>query len=287
MPTERDEALTLLHRPIPPYPEGFAGRGIVIPGGGKYFPCAWVCLQMLRELGCSLPIECWYLGDGEMSAEMCRLVEPLDVRCVDALEVRLRSPARILNGWELKPYAIVHSRFEEVLMLDADVVPIVDPSFLFEEPAYRKCGAIFWPDDERFGPEHVIWRLSGIQYRDEPQVESGQILVNKRRSWEALVLTMRMNEHSDFWYRHIYGDKDTFHIGWRKAGSDYAMPSRGIHHLPLVNCHHDFTGRRVFQHRNFAKWTLEKDNPTIPDFVYEDRCLYHLNVLRNVWLSRA
>ena len=41
----------------------FRGRGIVICGGGaKYFPCAWVTLKMLRHLGCTLPIELWYLG---------------------------------------------------------------------------------------------------------------------------------------------------------------------------------------------------------------------------------
>jgi hypothetical protein len=42
-----------------PYPaERFAGRGIVICGGGaKYFPGVWVCVKMLRHLECWLPIE--------------------------------------------------------------------------------------------------------------------------------------------------------------------------------------------------------------------------------------
>src|SRR5262249_53503064 len=35
------------------YPGGFAGRGIVIAAGGPtYFPCAYVCVSVLRELGC-------------------------------------------------------------------------------------------------------------------------------------------------------------------------------------------------------------------------------------------
>jgi hypothetical protein len=43
---------------IPSRPEGLSGRGIVICGGGqRYFPCAWICIQMLRGLGCALPIE--------------------------------------------------------------------------------------------------------------------------------------------------------------------------------------------------------------------------------------
>lgn len=285
MTDELNEALNVLKRPLPAYPGGFIGRGVVIPGGGAYFPCAWVCIRMLRELGCSMPIELWYLGCEELGNDMRHLVEPLGVRCIDSLEVRRGNPSRILNGWELKPYAILHSRFEEVLMLDADVVPVVDPTYLFESPQYRTHGAVFWPDKERFGPEHAIWRLMGLPYRDEPEVESGQVLVDKRRCWQPLVLTMWMNEHSDFWYRHIYGDKDTFHMAWRKVGIEYAMPARGIHHLPQVNCHHDFDGQRIFQHRNRAKWTLDGKNPRIADFRYEERCLFHLNALRQVWRS--
>src|SRR5206468_3920334 len=42
------------------------GRGIVICGGGmKYFTNAWVCIKMLRRLGCRLPIQFWFLGRGE------------------------------------------------------------------------------------------------------------------------------------------------------------------------------------------------------------------------------
>ena len=68
----------LLENPLP-YPEGrFQGQGIVICGGGeRYFPSAWVCMNMLRDLGCELPIELWYLGDQEMSAYMIDLVTPL------------------------------------------------------------------------------------------------------------------------------------------------------------------------------------------------------------------
>ena len=104
------------------------GRGIVICGGGsRYFPCAWVCIHMLRHLGCTLPIELWHLGPAEMNATLRPLIEPLGVTCVDALEVRKTHPCRILNGWELKPYSIIYSRFDDVLFLDADNVPVVDP----------------------------------------------------------------------------------------------------------------------------------------------------------------
>jgi len=138
----------------PPYPEGrYSGRGIVTcAGGDKYFPSAWVQINMLRYLGCTLPVELWHLGRQELTEDMAELVKPLGVTCVDAHQVRERYPSRILNGWEVKPYSIIHSGFEEVLFLDADNVPVVDPGFLFDTPQYREFGAVLWPDYRCLSP---------------------------------------------------------------------------------------------------------------------------------------
>src|SRR5215471_5139127 len=100
-----------------PYPaERFHRRGIVYCGGGDlYFPCAWVSIAMLRRMGCDLPVEFWYRGPREMTPEMIALLAPLGVTCVDAYEVARAYPFRRLDGWELKPFAIAHSGFREVL----------------------------------------------------------------------------------------------------------------------------------------------------------------------------
>src|SRR5438046_8850160 len=112
---------------LTPIPSG-SGKGIVICGGGmKYFPCAWVCINRLRALGCQLPIELWYLGSSEMNLEMESLLKPLDVRCIDGVKIRAQHPARILNGWESTPFAIIHSSFQEVILRDADTAPVVTP----------------------------------------------------------------------------------------------------------------------------------------------------------------
>src|SRR6185369_8508484 len=204
---------------IPPYPEEFRGRGIIICGGGlKYFTCAWVCIHMLRRGGCRLPIELWHLGPGEMTSEMAALVRPLEVTCVDACQLRKSFPARILQGWALKPYAILHSRFREVLLLDADNVATVDPSYLFETPDFRNTGAAFWPDYKfAYGKKaRAIWKSCGLRAPREREFESGQILVDKQRCWRALCLSMWFNENADFFYQYIHGDKETFHLAFRK-----------------------------------------------------------------------
>lgn len=287
-PTEEDahrarlEAVAAASYPFPA--ERFAGRGIVICGGGfKYFPCVWVCVNMLRHLGCQLPIEVWHLGQSEMTAQMRGLLEPLGVRCVDGLEMRQTYPARRLHGWELKAYSLLHCTFREVLLLDADNVPVLDPTYLFDEPEYLATGAAFWPDFSRLGRERSIWKLTGVPPREEPEFESGQILLDKARCWHALQVAMHLNEYSDFYYRQVHGDKETFHLAWRKLNQDYAMPQRGIEALDATMCQHDFRGRRVFQHRNSDKWRLWCRNRRIHGFRHEHECRRFLAELAPRW----
>lgn len=267
------------------YPgDKFSGRGIVISAGGeRYFTNAYVCVNILRMLGCNLPIQFWHLGPAEMTDEMREIVKPLGVECIDAYEVRKEYPVRTLNGWELKPFAIIHSRFEEVLALDADNVAALNPEFLFDTPEYQKTGAIFWPDYGRLGKARLIWELTGVSYRDEPEFESGQIIVDKRRCWKALQVTMHLNEYSNHYYNHVHGDKETFHIAWRKIEQEYSMPERGIHSLAGTMCQHDFYGQRVFQHRNMRKWQLNGRNDAVNDFMHEAECLRFVDDLRSQW----
>lgn len=276
-------------RDIPKPPFSFQGRGIVICGGGvRYFTNAWVCISILRQLGCTLPIELWHLGSGEMDDEMRRLVAPLNVACVDAVEVARKYPVRKLGGWQSKPYAILHSRFQEVLFLDADNVPVRNPEYLFDSRQYRKTGAIFWPDYvSRSEKPDVAWESCGIERPGRTEFESGQIIVDKTRVWNALRLALWFNEHSDFYYQHVHGDKETFHLAFHKLKQPYGFVQTPIHPLAGTMCQHDFQGRRVFQHRNMDKWNLFLRNRRVADFWLEDDCLRHVQELRERWDGMA
>ena len=272
---------------IPPYRGGFDGRGIVLcAGGSRYFTNAWVCIRMLRRLGCRLPIELWHLGKKEVDETMNALLRPYGVECVDAAKLRRRHPARILKGWELKSYAILHCRFREVLFLDADNVPVRDPEFLFDTPQFRETGAVFWPDYH--GPGHnkkapAIWRSCGLREPREREFESGQIVVDKERCWRALCLCLWFNENSDFYYQYVHGDKETFHLAFRKVRQSYSLVSTPIHTLEGTMCQHDFDGQRLFQHRNMDKWDLLLCNRRVRDFWFEEECRGYLNELREIW----
>lgn len=271
---------------IAEYPNRFEGRGIVICGGGiRYFTNAWVCIHMLRRLGCRLPVQLWHLGSKELNEEMRSLIAPLGVECVDAHRLRRKFPARLVHGWVLKPYAIVHCPFREILLLDADNVPVVNPEFLFETAQFRETGAIFWPD-YFYKPNKkatAIWRSCGLRRPSEPEFETGQIVVDKKRCWRVLQLSMWFNENSDFYYRHIHGDKETFHLAFRKLCQPYALVPTKIQALEGTMCQHDFEGRRILQHRNMDKWDIMMCNRRVKDFWLEAECVDYVRRLREVW----
>jgi len=272
---------------LEPYPGTFTARGIVTCAGGrKYLTCAWVLVHMLRELGCRLPIEVWHLGKEEYDAAWAEAVRSIDVGCVDALTVLDGQEQMLPRGWALKPFAILHTTLEEVLFLDADNVPVLDPTYLFDEPAYRDCGAIFWPDGLATPADSPRWKIFGVPYRAEPEQESGQIVIDKGQCWRPLKLCAWYNRHSDFFYRYVYGDKDTFRFAWHRAGRPFAMPRRPLRKIPGTLCQHDLQGRRLFQHRSLAKWSLAGNRRTA-GFEHEGRCLAHLDELRRLWQRSA
>lgn len=263
------------------------GRGIVTCGGGiRYGACSWVLIRLLRHLGCDLPIEVWSLDDEESDPEWEALVAPYNVRCVNA---RI-APRPLLPGehagWRLKSHAVLYSRFREVLFLDADNVPTRNPEYLFESPQYRLTGTVFWPDPEKFSTsvDSARWEVFGVPYRPGPDQESGQLLINKERCHRALQLCNWYNTHSDFFYRHVYGDKDTFRYAWHRLEQPISWPGRyASEDLYGTLCQHDFHNEVLFQHRFWKKWSLYGRNPRIPGFQHEQLCLSFLDELRRQW----
>lgn len=282
------------HKQIEYPKDKFFGRGIVIAGGAAprphkgldhgYFPCVWVCVNKIRALGCNLPIQVWHLGPEEMDPYLSRLLARLDVETVDARNVELKHPARILAGWELKPYSVLWSDFQEVLFIDADNHALYDPTVLFDDPHYQHFGSMFWPDYDSWILTPGVWKVFGMPDRREPAFESGMFIINKIRCWRELLLAMWYAEHSDFVFKHVYGDKEVFHLGWRYHGSNYAMPDK----KPGWICghtilQHDNDGKPVFAHRVQDKWKLWGGNNHCSELPDEDIHHEMANELRLVW----
>jgi len=272
-----------------PYPaERFEGRGIVVcAGGARLFACAWVCLSVLRRvLGCTLAVEVWHIGAGELGAVEAALLGELDAVAVDASAFRARHPARVLGGWELKSYALANCRFREVILLDADNVPLRDPEHLFDCEPFRRTGALFWPDVSWLTGESDIWELCGLPPQSVRAWESGQVVLDKARCWAPLQLVRCMNDHSEIFYRHLHGDKDTFTLAWEMLRTPRAMPRRGPRAMSWGLIQHDFDGEPLFQHRNQAKWVLRGENPPLPGFQLHEACVAALADLARRWRGR-
>src|SRR5262249_14368334 len=135
----------------PSPPQWKAERGIVICGGGwGFFPSIYVTIRILRHVGCTLPVQVWYLGDrGEFDPRMEAALRPYNVGWVNANALWRDQPgvairrANIDHGWMLKPFAAAFAPFREVICLDADSYPATDPERLLDHLEFRRVGACF------------------------------------------------------------------------------------------------------------------------------------------------
>lgn len=93
--------------------------------------------------------------------------------------------------------------------MDSDNLPLLDPSFLFNDPNYIKRGNLFWPDIYCGTPK--LHSALGIPYdTNVPQTESGQFVFNREKHWVVLEWLLWLNTRDEITYKLSYGDKDTF-----------------------------------------------------------------------------
>jgi hypothetical protein len=263
----------------------FSGRGIVTCAGGpRYFTCVFVLIWIVRRVfGSQLPIQVWHLGAVELSEGMRAILEEEGVEVVDAETVIARHPARVARGWPLKPYAIAHSRFQEVLFLDADTVPLVDPAAVFDWSLYRDSGLLLWPDLIDIKAENPVWAKLGLEAGDCISVDSGILAVDKARAFAVLDLAILLNEHWRELYDLLYGDKDTFLLASRLLGFRPAMIPHRPFDFDYDLVQRDPEGDAFLHHRTHAKWSLKGRNHPMAAPALDQDCAAALAELERRW----
>lgn len=226
----------------PPYRGDNGQRGIVMPAGGaQYLTNAYASIRVARHLGCDLPFELWHLGPDERIDYFTPLFKRLgNVRWVDALALGFEHQNSggltyaghtaysghpgTADGYALKAFALAHTSFVEVIVEDADNPPNRDPAFLFDDPDYRRTGALFWLDaDFRTLPDSAWrWIVGREPDSEQSEHESGQMVVDRKRSWPAVALAWRLNQLRQAVYQILWGDKDTFTCAWLRTGLAFA-----------------------------------------------------------------
>ena len=262
-----------------------SGAGIVICAGGSVMLAnAYVLVRVLRDIhGTELPIEIWHLGPAEMPDFLAKIFENMGCAILDAQSPGSGKNSRIYDGWQLKTFALKHSSFEQVILLDADQVPLCDPALLLEWPEYKETGAVFWPDVVDIAAENPVWQMLGLDPGQVRSWESGQMCINKKMQWRSINLVLAINERAESFYRFVYGDKDTFLLAWKLTGSNFAL----VPHLPFqaeqYMVQRDFGGKPVFQHHTNCKWSLTKSNKRLEGLKLFAECQGFLDELAGFW----
>ncbi|CEG38227.1 hypothetical protein PPTG_03276 [Plasmopara halstedii] len=250
-------------------------RGIVFVIYEKVLLGTYVSVRSLRSLGCTLPVEMWYMTS-ETNPE-----HPLLKLMVEELGVYLRViEDPMATHFYTKLYAIFYSAFDSVLLLDADNFAVRDPTYLFETPEFVNTGAIFWPDFWKpsntifnIHRDSFVWKFFGLEYIDMFEQESGQVMINRRMHYKALNVLMyygfslpRAHEELHL----VWGDKDLFRFAWLKSKSTFHMTERppgaaGTKHpdydlfCGVTMVQHDPSGHVIFMHRNTEKLTYSNN----------------------------
>eukprot|EP00644_Phytophthora_capsici_P008825 jgi/Phyca11/101795/e_gw1.6.244.1 len=244
-------------------------------------PSAYATIRALRDVfGCKLPIEVWFVPD-EMDYSPESLAPLRTLQRNASFELKLREIET--NGktirFEAKIFAIYNSHFDQILFLDADNVPVRDPSFLFDTPEFVKMGAVFWPDYWhpkntmfQINSESLVWELLDMSFVDMFEQESGQLVLDRRRHAAPVQLAAFYAFHEPNYFQKqklAWGDKDLFRFAWLKLQVPFFMVQTppaiagmmiGWTFCGLTMVQHDANGEVLFLHRNQRK-LLGKPHP--------------------------
>ena len=251
-------------RDLEPYPaDRYRGRGVVIVGGGKYFPSVYVTVRACGRSAATCRARLLLRRRRRDARRLAGAARPYGAHCTDLDDAATAFPfpqgweadSPTERGWAAKVRAILDAPFEEVLFLDADSYPCRDPGVLFDHPDYRETGAVFWhdvPEDGRLdweafrvGPGRAIPSNRG-------SCSSTRGNAGRRCGWGGGTPPTRAAT-----FRWGYGDKHAcFQVPWAKLGRRYTwFADRGPWSVHAF-LHPGPDGAPLFVHRCRDKFRL-------------------------------
>ncbi|KAH9273446.1 hypothetical protein BASA83_004112 [Batrachochytrium salamandrivorans] len=211
-------------------------KGIVMTTGSNYALVAKHSITMIRYLGSSLPVQIMYCGNDDLKrADRSILADIPGVELVD-LSQSLNLP-KCRKGWENKPLAVLASRFQHVILMDADSLFIQAPDVIFEFAGYRETGALLYRDrtlgngffgyGERFAAlmkkvakpfiGNLLYKDSRLmQAKSSDEMESGVVVYDKLKTMPALLMTCLLNQppFMEVLYKASHGDKESYWMSY-------------------------------------------------------------------------
>ena len=228
--------------------------GVVICVGQKDLVLAVQNIRTLRNvLGSTLPIEIFYAGERDFPSDKRKQFEDLNlnVQILNILDFYDDTVVGITdslaeNGWVMKPFAMLASRFQKAILVDADTVFLQRPDAYFDNDAQLKeTGTLFFHDRAVKGEytgwiDTLKWVKTVLKDRNpsamlkesifwtaklEHQQESGLVFMNKGKPgvFTSLMFATWMNTKAVRAYvsRHVFGDKETFWLACELTSTPY------------------------------------------------------------------
>ncbi|CEP61250.1 alpha-mannosyltransferase LALA0_S02e10110g [Lachancea lanzarotensis] len=276
----------------------FHGEGIVIVGGGKYTLFALPAIKAIRQnsgvkIKDSIPIEIIIPPQDDADKGFCENILPvLDptglTKCVFLDKVLKKESLQHLQGYQIKPLALLVSSFERVLMLDSDNYVVNSLEGYFTNQKFAEKGLVLWPDYWRRLHHPKIYDLLNLQLeRDRKDrnsiddgtpsymftadakttpfhdlantipdggTESGQLLLDKKKHLNTLLMSLYFNYNGQSYYYPLLGQ------GFAGEGDKdtFVLASRVLH--GPNSWHQVKTPVSAIGH-----WTDTKDEIRIPD----------------------
>ncbi|KAF0644820.1 hypothetical protein FPSE5266_09510 [Fusarium pseudograminearum] len=225
-------------------------RGIVIPvGGGEQSVrfAGHLIVSLRKVLGSKLPIQIVYAGEDDLPKKNRNRISNLDgasdIEFLDIFTVFDDTTLKLKDGgWAIKAFALLGSRFEEAILLDADAVFLQQPEKLFEQRAYTEKGALLFHDrllwQHAFKQRHEWWKdqikeptaemNNSLVWTEDyaEECDSGVVVLNKGRvsNLVGLLHVAWQNTHDvreEVTYRLGHGDKESWWLGLELGGSRY------------------------------------------------------------------
>jgi Mannosyltransferase putative len=216
---------------VPNYNDfSFSGKGLVIAASGnryRYITGLYMNLYVLRKLhNSNIPIEIFYVGKKEEFSPRIKqmLIDLGNITIYNLLDrLNYNVQEEDLRGYQTKPLAVIASSFEEVIVMDADALCFIDPTYMFTLDGYISQGMLLFKDyvDCMNFISRDFIEMIGIgvdnycRYTDDFEIDSSVVVVNKEKYWDALYTICVINVKSDSYHKskNVLGDKDTWLIG--------------------------------------------------------------------------
>jgi hypothetical protein len=205
-------------------------KGIVYVSGKSYYWLTMLSIKYIRDVlnDKQTPIEIFvpFKQKNDYHCNKISLVFP-NIKCSYFSDYLSTNQIKQLSGYQYKSLALLLTKFNDILYLDSDNIPLVSVQEMFNNPTYLKTGFISWPDFWKRSTNFKFYKMSSLSgfakpISTTPSVESGQILINKQTHLKTLLLAYYYNYYGPGYFYPLFsqgfpgqGDKESFYLASR------------------------------------------------------------------------